>query len=89
MGCFPTSGACFVSTGRIFCFVETLGTGGGISSPSVELPSAPATAGGSPSVGEASGSSVSFKRFSRPSTLFSSASKTSVFGPRFFGTASI
>lgn len=31
----------------------------------------------------------SFSLFSRPSTLFNKASKTSVFGPRFFGTASI
>lgn len=30
----------------------------------------------------------SFKRASSPSTLFSSASRTSVFGPLFFGTAS-
>jgi hypothetical protein len=31
----------------------------------------------------------SFNRFSNPSTLFNNASNTSVFGPRFFGTASI
>ncbi len=31
----------------------------------------------------------SFNRCSRPSTRFSRASKTSVFGPRFFGTASV
>jgi hypothetical protein len=30
----------------------------------------------------------SFSLFSKPSTLFKRASKTSVFGPRFFGTAS-
>jgi hypothetical protein len=30
----------------------------------------------------------SFSLFSNPSTLFSKASNTSVFGPRFFGTAS-
>lgn len=31
----------------------------------------------------------SFNLFSRPSTLFRRASRTSVFGPRFFGTASV
>lgn len=31
----------------------------------------------------------SFNRFSKPSTLFNNASRTSVFGPRFFGTASV
>lgn len=40
-------------------------------------------------VGDASSSFFSRSFASSPSTLFKSASSTSVFGPRFFGTASI